>query len=45
MFHENGEITYAECYFCGEERNCFIHHELGEGQAVCSDCLQIEGYE
>jgi hypothetical protein len=38
-------LKYVQCDFCGQEKECFIHHELGEEQSVCPDCFSIADFD
>lgn len=39
MIYANSELKYAECDFCGQDRECYIQYEYGEEQTVCPSCL------
>ena len=39
MIYINNDLKYAECEFCGQEKECFVQYEFDRKHVVCPDCF------
>ena len=38
-------LKYVQCDFCGQNKECFVQHELDETQAVCPNCFSNADFD